>query len=466
MSAAPVIVGAGTAGMAAAMELAEHGLGSVLIDEAPRPGGVVYRGPLRAGIDIAYLGARYRKALEKLQADFARHAGLVDLRLRSRVMGGEAGRLIVLDDQEKLQLIDYPQLLLATGCHERVVPFSGWTLPGVMLLGGLQLQIKSAVARPLGRTVLAGSGPLLPLVACQLHAAGAPIAGVYEACAFGKIARQTLALMNKPQLFLDGLSMLAYMRLHEIPMHHGWGIVAAWGEESLQRVTVAPYTEQWEPRLDLARDVAAQTLALGYGFIPRTQLSQQMSLEHAFSPDGQLQVVSNAWQQASQPNIHVAGDMAGIQGGEAAMLTGRIAATSILHQRGVLEARQALERRERYLAKLAAIRRFRRGVERYTSRGPAQLDLARCDTVICRCEHVLRGDIDRALAQGVRDMTSLKLRTRIGLGDCQGRLCAGYCSDRLRASSGQSDVGWLRPRFPIDLLPLCAFDSAAREERS
>lgn len=91
-----------------------------------------------------------------------------------------------------------------------------------MLLGGLQLQIKSGVVKPLGDTLIAGSGPLLPLVACQLHAAGVRVAGVYEACAFGRMARESLALLNKPQLFLDGLSMLGYLKLNGIPLHYGW----------------------------------------------------------------------------------------------------------------------------------------------------------------------------------------------------------------------------------------------------
>ncbi|MCB2481282.1 NAD(P)/FAD-dependent oxidoreductase, partial [Listeria monocytogenes] len=81
-----------------------------------------------------------------------------------------------------------------------------------------------------------------------------------------------------------------------------------------------------------ARPVKASTLAVGYGFIPRTQLSPQLGLEPGFSDDGYLRAECNVWQQSSQPHIHLAGDMAGIRGGEAAMIGGRIAALSILLQ--------------------------------------------------------------------------------------------------------------------------------------
>jgi len=464
MSLNPVIVGGGPAGMAAAIELAAHGVRSTIIEEASRLGGVVYRGPLRDGVQLDYLGPRYCEALARLHGDFQDHENLIDVRLNSRVIGAEgASSLTVLDADEQLCEVPYPQLLLAAGCHERSVPFPGWTLPGVMLLGGLQLQIKSGVVKPQGPVVIAGTGPLLPLVACQLHASGVTVAGVYEACAFGKIAKESLALLNKPQLFLDGLSMLAYLKLHRIAMRYGWGLVEAHGEGELTGVTVAPYSSNWQPDMQRAQQVAAQTLAVGYGFIPRTQLSQQMGLNHGFSDDGYLRATANVWQQSSEPHIHLAGDMGGIRGGEAAMLSGRIAAVSILMQRDVLGADVALERRESYLAKLKSIVRFRAAVDRYTARGTGQIQLPAADTVICRCEHATRADIDRALSQGVQDMASLKMRTRVSMGDCQGRMCVGYCSDRLRESTGRQDVGWLRPRFPLDPIPFSAFPQPSKD---
>ena len=467
MSLHPVIVGGGPAGMAAAIELARHGVRCTLLEEASRLGGVVYRGPLRDGVQLDYLGPRYSEALAKLHGDFREQSGLIDVRLNHRVVGAEGTRaLVLLDADERLQEIEYSQLLLAAGCHERSVPFPGWTLPGVILLGGLQLQIKSGVVKPQGPVVIAGTGPLLPLVACQLHTSGVSVAGVYEACAFGKIARESLALLNKPQLFLDGLSMLAYLKLHGIPMHYGWGVVEAQGEGELNSVSVAPYSSTWVPDLSRAEQVAAQTLAVGYGFIPRTQLSQQMGLNHGFSADGYLRVCANVWQQSNEPHVHLAGDMGGIRGGEAAMLAGRIAAVSILLQRNVLDLELALVRRDRYLSKLKSIVRFRAAVDRYTERGAGQTALPAADTVICRCEHATRADIDRALEQGVQDLASLKMRTRVSMGDCQGRMCVGYCTDRLREATGRQDVGWLRPRFPVDPIPFSAFQPVGTEAAS
>ncbi|POA98925.1 FAD/NAD(P)-binding oxidoreductase [Chromobacterium sinusclupearum] len=459
MSAKPVIVGGGPAGMSAAMTLARHGVPSMLLDEASRLGGVVYRGPLRQGVVLDYLGERYRDNMQALHREFEQFRPQIDIRLNTRIVGGDASQLFALTEENLVQPIPYSQLLLAAGCHERSVPFPGWTLPGVIMLGGLQLQIKSGVVKPLGRTVLVGTGPLLPLVACQLHRAGAEVAGVYEASAFGRLAKEALALLNQPQLFLDGLSMVAYLKRHGIPLHYGWGVVEAHGDAELNEVTVAPYDADWRADLTGARRFPAQTLAVGYGFIPRTQLTQQMDLAHHYAEDGYLKPVNDDWQRSSRDNIHLAGDIGGLRGGEAAMLSGRIAALSMLRQLGKLDEQQAQSQRQACLSELASLLRFRKGIDSFTRRGLGQLALPTPDTVICRCEHATRQDIDTALEQGVNDLISLKMRTRVSMGDCQGKMCVGYCSDRLREHTGKHDVGWIRPRFPLDPLPFSAFSA-------
>ncbi|MEO3959785.1 NAD(P)/FAD-dependent oxidoreductase, partial [Chromobacterium piscinae] len=352
MSAKPVIVGGGPAGMSAAMELARHGVDSVLLDEASRVGGVVYRGPLREGVVLDYLGERYRENMQALHREFEQYRNRVDTRLDTRIVGGGDGELFALTPDEQVEAIPYSQLLLAAGCHERSVPFPGWTLPGVIMLGGLQLQIKSGVVKPLGRTALVGTGPLLPLVACQLHRAGVEVAGVYEASAFGRLAKEAIALLNQPQLFLDGLSMVAYLKRHGVPLHYGWGVVEAHGEAELGEVTVAPYDAEWHADLTRSRRLQVQTLAVGYGFIPRTQLTQQMGLEHRYDDDGYLKPVNDDWQRSSRDNVHLAGDIGGLRGGDAAVLTGRIAALSMLLQLGKLDQAQALSRRQACLDEL------------------------------------------------------------------------------------------------------------------
>jgi len=457
MSARPIIVGAGPAGLSAAIELARHAVPSVLIDEAPRPGGVVYRGPLREGVSLDYLGDSYRQAMMALHADFAARRALIDLRTATRVIDAEAAVLSTLDERDSLGTIPFEHLLLATGCHELSVPFPGWMLPGVMLLGGLQLQIKSGVVKPNAPVAIVGTGPLLPLVACQLCRAGVAVAGVFEASSFRNLARETVALLNQPRLLLQGLSMLAFLKRRGVPMRYGWGIVEARGDATVTHAVVAPYGHDWVPDRSRVQTLRVGALAVGYGFLPRTQLSQLLGIEHACRDDGVLAPVVDASQRSSRPDIHVAGDLGGIQGGQAAMLQGRIAALGILRQMGVISADEAVAGEGRLRGALDRLRRFRAGFERASSPGKGLLDLPRLDTPICRCENVSSGCIAAALDQGVQDLISLKMRTRVGMGDCQGKVCIGHCIERLRQATGRSDVGWMRPRFPLDPLPFGAF---------
>jgi hydrogen cyanide synthase HcnB len=462
-TSAPVIVGAGPAGLSAAIRLAQQGIASVLIDEAPKVGGVVYRGPLRGGVSLDYLGEKYKQAMCALHADYDEHKHLIRVHSMTRVVGIDAGKkLALLGHDDHLGEMPFGELVLATGCHERSVPFPGWMLPGVMLLGGLQLQIKSSVVKPRGPVVIVGSGPLLPLVACQLCRAGVAVAGVYEACSLRNMAKETLALLNQPQLLLDGLSMLAFLKRRHVPVHFGWGIVEAYGARGFNRAVVAPYDGDWQPDLARAQMIDAGTLAVGYGLLPRTQLSQLLGLAHAYRDDGALAVTVDAWQRSSQADVYVAGDMAGVKGGEAAMLQGTIAALAILQRRAAIPAQQAQREQRDCRARLMRIARFRAGFDRISAAGPGLLNLPRPDTVVCRCENVSSAQIDRALEQGVEDFISLKMRTRVSMGDCQGKVCVAHCADRLRRATGGADVGWTRPRFPLDPLPFSVF---AREQQ-
>lgn len=464
----PVIVGSGPAGLSAAIQLAKHNVKCVLIDEASKVGGVVYRGPLRSGVSLEYLGDKYKNAMESLHSEYRRRRGLIQERLNSRVIGVEDNeRLIILNDRDDLLEVPFSQLVLATGCHERSVPFPGWTLPGVMLLGGMQLQLKSSAVKPAGPVVIVGTGPLLPLVACQLCKAGVEVAGVFEIGTFNSFTAEVIALLNKPQLLLDGLSMLAWLRQRGVPVHYGWSIIEARGQDELAEVVVAPYDNDGHPERSRAMIIAARTLACGYGFLPRAQLSQLMGLEHAYRDDGTLAPVANDALRTQHQNIYIAGDLAGIKGGEAALLQGAIAAVGILEQRGVLTPIGADSERQYLHARLLRNIRFRAAFNRISMRGAdLLLRLPREDTLICRCENVTRAQIDTAINQGMRDLVSLKMRTRISMGDCQGKMCIGYCVDRLRQLTRLIDVGWTRPRFPLEPIPFGAFTPNDSEQET
>ena len=448
-----VIVGAGTAGISAAAQLAELGIPSIVLDEAPRLGGAVYRGPYREAIRLPHLDADLCKKIDDLRALYYQHQSLIDLRTNSCVLGPSGDSALIVKDSEKTYELQYQSLIIATGCHERSVPFPGWLLPGVMLMGGVQLQIKSGLVKPGHKMAVVGTGPLLPLIAVQLHKAGVNVVGVYEAGKLSQFAKEALHLLNRPQLMLQGVGLLTYLKQHQIPMHYGMGVVRADGNESLKQLTIAEYDDDWKPILHTQQVIDVDAAAVGYGFAARNQLSQLLGITHDRSLMSGLKPVVNEYYETDKGNTYVIGDSAGILGGEGAMAAGHIAAIDIARRSHSITTEQAVELSSPYQSLLNKVKKFRAAFDRIGRRRQGLLTLADADTVVCRCENVKLCQVEEAIEQGIKDVTGIKMRTRLGMGDCQGKTCNGYCQDKLKHQLNEEDVGYVRPRFPLEPIP-------------
>lgn len=453
-----VIVGAGSAGISAAETLGKYGLQSTLIDESSKIGGVVYRGPIRETNSMPHLDVNYRRSMNALHTRYNHQKKHIDLSLETTVLGPETDKSMMVMKKGVIDSIDYDALILSTGCHERSVPFPGWQLPGIMLLGGVQLQIKSGLVRPGSRMAIVGTGPLLPLVAVQLHKAGVEVVGVYEASQFHKLAKEAVALLNLPRLTLNGLSLMAYLKKQGIPFHYGWGVVSAEGHQEVSQLKVAPYDNEWRADRKKMKTLDVDAVGVGYGFVARTHISQLMRLDHEYQlMSGYVPVIDN-YLETSKPNVFVAGDSSGILGSDGAIYEGRIAATRIAERFGAISTAEAEANIQKYQERLNKIRNFRFGFDRFSERKLGLLDLPESDTVVCRCENVRRSQVDQALSEGVKDITTLKMRTRVTMGDCQGKICGSYCYDRFEQAGMREEMGIIRPRFPLDPIPFSALE--------
>ncbi|MDW7547649.1 FAD/NAD(P)-dependent oxidoreductase [Pseudoalteromonas peptidolytica] len=454
-----VIIGAGPAGVSCAAELAKYGLKSTLIDEASKIGGVIYRGPLRQTTKLPHLDENLKRSMAALKVRYSQYEQDITLQLQTKVLGPEGKNCLLLQAQEKITQIEYNKLVLATGCHERSVPFDGWQLPGVMLMGGMQLQLKSGLVRPGRKVALVGTGPLLPLVACQLHKAGAQVVGVFEASRFSDLAKETVSLLQRPTLTLSGLSMLAYLKKHQIPFKYGYGIVKAEGQSQLSGITVAPFDENWHANVSKAQHLEVDSLGVGYGFVARTQLAMLLGLSHQYTgTNGYIPMLDDNL-RSSLDDVYVCGDGNGLLGAEAAIIEGKIAATALAYEQHCFNEAQYHRRMRKLKRQRKQVQKFRAGFDRFSARREGLLALTKPDTVICRCEQVKRQQLDVALAQGAKDLSSIKMRTRIGMGDCQGKMCSSYALDRLHAEGHIETLGVIRPRFPLDPIPFTLLEN-------
>jgi NADPH-dependent 2,4-dienoyl-CoA reductase/sulfur reductase-like enzyme len=440
------VIGAGPAGMAAATLAAELGLGTLLIDEQDAPGGQIYRGIERAD-ETAPLGADYlsgRPLATALRASSATYLPAttvwhIDPDGTLSLLSAGVGRTIRAR-----------RILLATGAIERPVPVPGWTLPGVMTAGAAQIMLKTADLAPAGRTVLAGQGPLIWLVAAQLIRSGAPPVLILETTPHANYhaAARLLpgALWPARRALRKGLGLIREVRRSGIPIVRGVTDLRAVGRDGLQRVT-------WQ-----GGEVAADLLLLHEGVIPNTQISLALQLAHRWDV-AQLcwRPTVDDWGATNLQTIAIAGDGGGIAGAEAAAASGRLAAldaASFLDKIDPAERDRRARPIRRALRRELAIRSFLDALYR-----PARAVLVPQDDIIaCRCEEVTVGQIRRAARLGAQGPNQAKAFTRCGMGPCQGRICGSIVAAVMADTLGKpiAEIGAYRPRAPYKPITLGA----------
>jgi glycine/D-amino acid oxidase-like deaminating enzyme/bacterioferritin-associated ferredoxin len=436
-----LVVGAGPAGLSAAIAAAEAGCGVTVLDERDAPGGQ-YLKPLAASHAHAAPDRQFRQGAELRQR--ALSAG-VCFRFGATVWGGFAPEEIAALVDGANIVFRPRRLVIAAGSHERPVPIPGWTLPGVMTTGCLQTLARANRVAPGRRVVIAGNGPLNLQLACELVEGGVQVAAVLEAAPNPGFAglRQALRLAAAaPDLAWDGARYLAVLRRAGVPVMWGTRPLAAEGEGRFTALLAAT------PRGDLR--IEADALALNLGFQPETGLARALGCAHRFvdSGLGRLETVTDGDGRTSLPAVFAVGDGARIGGARIALARGRLAGLAAARdlRPGLPEdagTRQALSRAEAFQD---ALWRFF-AVPEFDAKAIAD------ETLVCRCEEVSAGTLRAAVAAGATSLGAAKKATRAGMGRCQGRMCGATVA---RLVGAGEEAGWAAPRAPLKPVPALA----------
>jgi NADPH-dependent 2,4-dienoyl-CoA reductase/sulfur reductase-like enzyme len=338
-------------------------------------------------------------------------------------------------------------LILATGAMERPVPVPGWTLPGVMGAGAVQVLLKSAGVVPEGM-VLAGAGPLVLLLATQCLAAGAQLTAVLDTTPAGNLSAALpylpAALRGAgPGYLWKGLSLKMALRREGVKLFRQVTNIALHGRSE---VTDISFDSRGRPLW-----LSAGVVALHEGVIPAQQITRLLGCRHEWDAVQRCfrpQVDQFGW--SSVADVLVAGDGAGIGGARAAEHSGRIAGAAALHRVGKLDetARDRLAAPERRLLQShLAVRPF---LDRLFA-PPAWVTRPPDEVVICRCEEVTAGALRQAARNGAQGPNQAKALLRAGMGPCQGRLCGPVVSEIMAESLGVpvGEVGYYRIRPPL-----------------
>lgn len=449
-----VVVGGGPAGIAAALEAARAGLRCAVIDEAPRLGGQIFRQPppdFRVGDERA-LGKPHRRG-NLLRAEFDEVADRIEVYSQTSVLSVSEGPELLCSSPTGAIRIIADQLILATGAYDRSVPFPGWTLPGVLTPGGAQTLVKTMRIRPGDRAVVAGTGPLLLAAANQLHEAGVRVLAVLEAGRPPLRPGAVAGAWREPSLIADAWEYWRGLRRAGIPYRFNHTVFQAHGEEQVRGVTYGPVrSTDWRPILERSETLDCDLLVVGFGFVPNTELSDLAGCRHRYEAElGGWVPERDPLMRTSLPNVFAVGDGAGVAGSLVAVAQGRVAGITVAEQHGAISAAEAARRRRRPLRKLRALDGVRKFLDGMSRIRPGLTALATPRTLLCRCEEVELAQVRSAMSQGAKDLQAVKLLTRLGMGPCQGRVCAPAATDALCAALECSphQVGRINPRPPV-----------------
>lgn len=398
-----VVIGAGPAGLAAARAAARSGMRIALVDDNAQAGGQVWRqGP----------GAAATKALRATLSDLVRYPNFMHY-AGARVSAFPSQREMIVDSAACGGVaISFGRLIVASGARERLLPFSGWTLPGVTGAGGLQALIKGGMPVRGERIVLAGSGPLLIAALSTARTAGARVVAVVEQAPWAALLAFGFSLCATPSKAWQAIRMTrGFAGTHYWP---GGVVREALGDARVEAAVIRRG----------GRDITLECdrIACGYGLVPNISLAQALGCELMHDAIG-----IDDMQRTSVSGVWAAGECTGIGGMELAAVEGEIAGLAASDQPVAADLVRSRDRWRRFAQRVA--RSFELREEARACPG--------AETILCRCEDVRFSDV-----AGYQTWRDAKLHTRCGMGPCQGRICG---------VAAQTYFGWdtAMPRPPL-----------------
>ena len=442
--------------MSAAIAAREHGADVLVLDEQAAPGGQIYR-------NVETVAAERPETAHVLGEDYTAGAALVRAfrgcgaeysprtlvwevsTVARREDAGTSLELGILRDGVA-EIVRAHCVIVASGAQERAVPVPGATLPGVMGAGGAQSLLKGAGLVPDVPVVIAGSGPLVYLVAWQLVRAGAPVGAVLLTMPAGWMGRAAGTLpeaLAMPGALLKGIGWRRALAARGVQVMQARDLAI----EGRERVESVRFRHRGRER-----SMRASLVLLHEGVIPSAHLTLAAQLDHVWDArQHSFRPAMDEWGRTSEPGVLVAGDGARVLGAEAAVESGRIAAFEAALRLGRIHEheRNVLARPHRAL--LARHRCFREFLDLTFEPAPTARRPPDPAVTVCRCEEVTVAEIERVIAHGCPGPNQAKAFTRCGMGPCQGRMCATVVSEVFaeRRHAGVGTVGHYRIRPPV-----------------
>jgi len=319
------VVGAGPAGLTAAIEGAKRGCRTVVLDMNPRPGGQLIKQIHK------FFGSREHRAgtrgIEIADSLFheAASAG-VEVMVEAEVYAIHDSTLEVVaqTNEDSLVLLSEEattsrsrplsiaarRIILATGGAENALNFAGWTLPGVMGAGAAQTMINLWRVLPGKKILMVGAGNVGLIISYQLIQAGGEMVAVIEATSR-----------------IGGYGVhAAKISRAGVPILTSHTIVSASGESRVERAVIAKVDASWRIVSGSEQELEVDTICIAVGLHPNARLASLAGCELCYSPGlGGWVPIHNSRMETTVSGIYIAGDLSGVEEASTALEEGQLA---------------------------------------------------------------------------------------------------------------------------------------------
>ncbi len=304
------VIGGGPAGLCAAQAAASLGAQVLVCERDYVPGGQLVKQTHKFfGSEKQYAGERGIYIGQHL-LDAVTGNPAIEILPEATALGAyEDGIFTVLHDNEHLK-IRPKKTIIATGASEKFLTFPGNDLPGICGAGAVQTLMNVYGVKPADRVLMVGAGNIGLIVSYQLLQAGVEVAGIVEAAP--KIGGY---LVHASKVARSG-----------VPIRTGYTVKEAYGDESLEGVTICKVDEKFQQIPGTEEEVSCDVLCLAVGLSPLTELCWQADCQMAYIRElsGHVALTDDNL-ETSVPGIYVAGDAGGIEEASSAMVEGRLA---------------------------------------------------------------------------------------------------------------------------------------------
>jgi NADPH-dependent 2,4-dienoyl-CoA reductase/sulfur reductase-like enzyme len=318
-----LVVGAGPAGLGAAIEAAKRGAKVLVVDENARPGGQLFKQIHKFfGSKEHMAGTRGFTIGQKLLQE-AKEYGVMVM-LNTLAWGVFKDNVVVVKKDDQSYSIQARKVIIATGATENALSFKGCTKPGVITGGAAQTLVNIQRVIPGKKILVVGTGNVGLIVSYQLMQAGADVVGIVEAAPA-----------------IGGYDVHANkVRKAGVPIYLGHTVVEALGTNEVSGAIIAPVDCSFQPKIEESFQVECDTICLAVGLSPRIDLASNAGCEPIFSPVLGGHMPWHDERMRSLSDVYVAGDVAGIEEASTALEEGKLAGVAVADDLGLLGSQE------------------------------------------------------------------------------------------------------------------------------